>query len=219
MIYSKHFRKRTPPPPGKTQPAAAKSDCFADRAKPVIWLLAFCIALVLAIGVGEIVSNLSRISIPRYRWVNSLPWAVSYRPCPSCPGIIDSLGRCNVPNCPLYSPDFGTGVQHDGATAVALVPTHSVMIGELGIDVVPCPNRRGVVIETVHPRSPSARAGIRPGDIITTFNGRAVRGPRQFQSIVSLAVPGTDVPVEFARGGGPACRSIVGLAGTGTARW
>jgi serine protease Do len=60
---------------------------------------------------------------------------------------------------------------------------------------------KGVRVETVTPDGPSARAGIKAGDVITEFDGERVRSTLQFSRLVQETPPGRDVAVVLSRGG------------------
>ncbi len=62
---------------------------------------------------------------------------------------------------------------------------------------------RGIVIGEVVPGSPAARAGIREGDILTTFNEQEVTNGSQFSVLVSTVRRGNVVPVDVIRDGVP----------------
>jgi serine protease Do len=63
------------------------------------------------------------------------------------------------------------------------------------------PGTRGVLIETVDPSGPAARAGLQPGDVVTRFNDTPVSRSIDFQRIVSRAPVGTDARLTVLRGG------------------
>ena len=64
----------------------------------------------------------------------------------------------------------------------------------------------GVMLNLVVPESPADRAGLRPGDIVTHFDGRPVEAEKEedlgnFQRQVARVAPGTPVEVRFLRDG------------------
>ncbi|MES2463718.1 MAG: Do family serine endopeptidase [Armatimonadota bacterium] len=59
----------------------------------------------------------------------------------------------------------------------------------------------GVLIESVAPNSPGARAGLQPGDVIQSFNGETVTRSLDLQRLVSRAPIKTDARLQILRGG------------------
>ncbi|MCK4840393.1 MAG: DegQ family serine endoprotease [Methylococcales bacterium] len=61
-------------------------------------------------------------------------------------------------------------------------------------------NRHGVVISKVEGNSAADIAGIEPGDIILSLNGKKTRGSHQLRNIVGLLQIGDEVHIELMRG-------------------
>jgi serine protease Do len=59
----------------------------------------------------------------------------------------------------------------------------------------------GAIIADVTPDSPAAKAGLKAGDIITQFNGKAVRDSRHLKLQVAQTAPNAKVPVQVVRDG------------------
>ncbi|HEY0551806.1 MAG TPA: DegQ family serine endoprotease [Verrucomicrobiae bacterium] len=59
----------------------------------------------------------------------------------------------------------------------------------------------GALIAAVSPKSPAEKAGLRDGDIITEFNGKAVQDSRHLKLQVAQTTPGTAVSVKVLRDG------------------
>jgi serine protease Do len=57
----------------------------------------------------------------------------------------------------------------------------------------------GALVASVENDGPAAKAGIEPGDVILSFNGRAIETAGALPTIVAAAKPGTKVPVEVWR--------------------
>ena len=59
----------------------------------------------------------------------------------------------------------------------------------------------GAIIGQVMQNSPAAKAGLSPKDIIQSFDGKAINGPRKLQSIVERLEVGKTYPVKIRRDG------------------
>ena len=85
-----------------------------------------------------------------------------------------------------------------------IVKTGTVIRGFLGVDIqeltpdlatafgLPA-DVNGIVITHVAPNSPAEKAGLRPGDVITQFDGRPVRDAATLQSQIAAMKPGSQV--------------------------
>ena len=63
------------------------------------------------------------------------------------------------------------------------------------------PSTKGAIVSQVQPDSPASRAGLQPGDVIVSFNGKQVESADQLTRLVTATKPGTSVPVEIYRNG------------------
>jgi len=75
-----------------------------------------------------------------------------------------------------------------------------VGIQELSTELAPAfklQDARGAVVTTVEPGGPAQRAGIAPGDVILTFDGKPVTDATELPRMVAQAKPGSDVSVEI----------------------
>jgi serine protease Do/serine protease DegQ len=59
---------------------------------------------------------------------------------------------------------------------------------------------QGVVVSQVHANSPAAKAGLEPGDIIVSANGKAIKNSYEVRNIVGLMQIGDKVELEIQRG-------------------
>ena len=60
---------------------------------------------------------------------------------------------------------------------------------------------RGAVVEDVTPGSPAEQAGLRRRDIILRIQNRAVANAGSVLATVGLSTPGTELAVDYLRGG------------------
>ena len=63
------------------------------------------------------------------------------------------------------------------------------------------PNTRGALISDVKEGSPAAKAGVRQGDVITSYNGKAVEDNNQLRNSVASTKPGSSVSLQVLRNG------------------
>lgn len=74
-----------------------------------------------------------------------------------------------------------------GYLGIGLAPISPDIAQQLGLE-----NTDGVIVSQVLPKGPAAKAGVKPYDIITEFNGKKVEGPLDLQ----VAVGDSDVGVK-----------------------
>ncbi|HEY3038388.1 MAG TPA: Do family serine endopeptidase [Pyrinomonadaceae bacterium] len=92
-----------------------------------------------------------------------------------------------------------------------LVKTGKVRRGQLGITVVRANSEpakqlgikenKGIVVAQVQPGSAADRAGLKKGDVITSFNGVEVNDPNVFRNQVATTGPGSEVTLAILRDG------------------
>ena len=76
----------------------------------------------------------------------------------------------------------------------------------------------GAVVVKVEPGSPAEKAGLKPRDIVTAVDGKAVRGSADLRNRMGLIPVGEDVELQVRRGGQPlALRLRIGELYTATA--
>jgi S1-C subfamily serine protease len=72
-------------------------------------------------------------------------------------------------------------------------------------------SRRGVLVVSIDPNGPSARAGILVGDIVTAWNGQPIERVREIMRLLGPESIGSTVDLELIRGGAPtALRVVIG---------
>jgi PDZ domain len=65
---------------------------------------------------------------------------------------------------------------------------------------LPGTKKWGVEVKDLHINGPAKLSGLRPGDIITEFNGHPVKTPNEFNRHIRAVKPGSKVMVTFYRG-------------------
>ena len=80
---------------------------------------------------------------------------------------------------------------------IALEPLTPVFAKQVGLD----PNLKGVVVGDIVPNSPAAKAGLKPGDVITGFNGGPVVSVPNFRLTVSSREAGKHFALKYWREG------------------
>jgi serine protease Do len=85
-----------------------------------------------------------------------------------------------------------------------------VVRGSIGISFQPNPSsavarvygfKSGVMISAITPNQPAAKAGLKPGDIITTIDGKPVRDGDDLVATISVRKPGSTVDIGYLRNG------------------
>jgi putative serine protease PepD len=96
-----------------------------------------------------------------------------------------------------------------------IISTGTVTHAFFGIATLPIPGTaeegqtpQGLFIKEVVPGGPSAQAGLRPGDIITSLNGQPATSNVQLQEITLTSKPGDKVDVGYSRNGSSATTTV-----------
>ena len=93
------------------------------------------------------------------------------------------------------------------SVTTSLMKTGRVQRGWLGIDferMQPDPTKRavqGVKVSQIMEASPAEQAGLKPGDVITEFDGKAIDSDERLVSLIALSAPKTEVSLGVLRGG------------------
>ena len=84
-----------------------------------------------------------------------------------------------------------------GVSVQMITPAMAQAMGVKMIDGKPT----GALIAAVEPNAPAAKAGIKPGDVITDVNGKPIDSPRKLALAISSIKPGDDAHVTYLRNG------------------
>jgi serine protease Do len=101
-------------------------------------------------------------------------------------------------------PQLRTGKVTRGLIGVRVKPVPREAVDELGLK-----SRDGALVDSVSGGGPAAKAGIRPGDVILSFNGRPVKDSDQLPQMVTATAPGTTVSLRVMRDGAERTLSLV----------
>ncbi len=69
--------------------------------------------------------------------------------------------------------------------------------------------RRGVLVVSIDPNGPSARAGMLVGDIVTAWNGQPIERVREVMRLLGPESIGSTVDLGLIRGGAPSALRVV----------
>jgi serine protease Do len=180
-------------------------------------------------GVGQsvtmgIVSGLGRngrnfgMQAPAYSIQDFIQTDAAINPGNSGGALVDAEGRLIGINTQIKSSTkgnegIGFAVPINLARSVMerLISSGRVARGYLGIhmqdvnaDLAPYFNlstQNGVLIDDVIPGAPADKAGIKSGDFVTEFNGKAVDDGSSLQLAISESAPNSDVTVKLIRNG------------------
>jgi serine protease Do len=201
---------------GRTLPALAFGD--SDR----IEVGDLVLAVGNPFGVGQTVT--SGIVSARSRGVGLADYEdfiqtdASINPGNSGGALVDMQGRLVGINTAILSPSggnlgIGFAVPVNLARGImdSLIAHGKVVRGYLGVMIQPLTPElakafkiegdRGVLVGDVVPDGPAAKAGLKAGDVVVSFNGRAVDDPRQLRLSSAQTVPGSKVKLGVAREG------------------
>ena len=194
---------------------------FADSGK--IEVGDVTIAIGDPFGVGQtvtmgIVSAKDRGGMGITNYEEFIQTDASINPGNSGGALVDAIGRLVGMNTAILS---GTGGNQGIGFAVPInlaryvmeriVVDGKVTRGYLGVKIKPLTSeiakqsnllqQNGALIAEVTPGSPGERAGLKPGDIVTEFDGKPVADSRHLQLMVAQKPPGSQVSMKIVRNG------------------
>jgi serine protease DegQ len=183
----------------------------------------FVVAVGDPFGLGQsvtsgIVSALGRSGLRGSGYQNFIQTDASINPGNSGGALVNLRGELVGINSQIISPSggnvgIGFAIPSNLAMDVMrqLVTTGEVKRGALGVeaqDVTPeiaqmlgIEDSKGAVVTRVRARSPAEAAGLKPGDVIVSLNGKSVAGEQDLHNIEGLTAPGAAVDVGIVRDG------------------
>jgi len=207
--------------PPANLPAATLGD--SDTLEPGDWVMAIGNPFELGhtVTVGVISYKGRPFATSEGRFQNMLQTDASINPGNSGGPLIDVRGEVVGINTAILSGDdrggnLGIGFAVPIDTVKALLPQlrkGSVQRGQLGVQILSMrltpddakrlglPKPGGAIISRVEPGSPAERAGLHPGDIVVSYNGKDVPDADHLTSMVADTPPGTKVPIVYYRNG------------------
>jgi serine protease Do len=130
--------------------------------------------------------------------------------------LFDMKGEVVGINTAIISPQIGSGIGFAVPINIAkqLIPQllkGKVSRGFLGVSVSELTpdiaqgfglkeGTKGALVQGVMPKSPAAKGGVQPGDVVVAVNGRPVENAAQLTRAVSSVVPGSKATLTLLRG-------------------
>src|SRR5918993_896971 len=206
--------------PNRPLPEAKFGD--SSQMEPGDWVMAIGNPFSLAhtVSVGVISATSRPFPVAEQRSANVLQTDAAINPGNSGGPLLNIRGEVIGVNTAIYS---NGGMMGGGAGNIGIgfaIPINTIRDvlpglrsgkitrGRIGVSVRPVSpdevdalglkDRRGATVAQVPP-GPAATAGIKPGDVITEFNGKPVTRSDDLPQIVAATAPGTTVPVKVIR--------------------
>ena len=183
----------------------------------------FVVAVGDPFGLGQsatsgIVSGLQRQDLRRSGVQNYIQTDASINPGNSGGALVNLDGALVGINSMIYSPSgasagLGFAIPSDLASEVMqqLIAHGKVVRGSLGVDAQDLSSRvaaalgikatRGALITNAMPDSPAAKAGLKPGDLVTSVNGKPITDAQDWRNVQGLAPLGSTLALGVDRGG------------------
>ena len=140
--------------------------------------------------------------------------------------LVDMAGQVVGMNTAIYTQSMGSiglGFAMPSNTIAKIYndligPTHKVVRGSIGVSFQPAVssavNRmygftNGVIVSTVVPGRGAAKAGIQPGDILISIDGRSIKGGDDLVSDISARPIGSSIKLGYIRNGKQEVANVV----------
>ena len=185
----------------------------------------FVVAIGEPFGLGQtvtsgIVSALGRSGLRGSGYQNFIQTDASINPGNSGGPLVNLRGELVGINSMIYTPSggnvgIGFAIPSNLAAGVMrqLIATGTVKRGALGVDaqditpqlanMLALSGSKGAVITRVRANTPAAAAGLKPGDVIVSLDGKPVAGEQDLHNIEGLTAPGAAIDVGVLRDGKP----------------
>jgi serine protease DegQ len=183
----------------------------------------FVVAVGDPFGLGQsatsgIVSGLQRQDLRKNGVQNYIQTDASINPGNSGGALVNLDGQLIGINSMIYSPSgasagLGFAIPSDLAADIMkqLIAHGKVVRGSLGVDAQDLTARvaaalgikatHGALITNVLPGSPAAKAGLKPGDLVTGVNGKSITDAQDLRNAQGLAPLGSTLALGVDRGG------------------
>ncbi len=189
----------------------------SDALKAGDWVVAIGSPFGLANTITAGIVSATQRTLPVESFVPFIQTDVAVNPGNSGGPLLDAQGRVVGINSMIYSQTGGyMGVSFAIPIELALevgrqLREHGqVQRGRMGVQIQPLTDelaaafgmsgKDGVVITAVEPDGPAARAGLRAGDVVLTYDGEPIDRAEELPRLVGLSRPGSRARLEVWRG-------------------
>ncbi|MES2189261.1 MAG: trypsin-like peptidase domain-containing protein [Pseudomonadota bacterium] len=165
---------------------------------------------------GGIVSALGRNQLGINTFENFIQTDAAINPGNSGGALVDTAGNLMGINTAIYSRSGGSmgigfaipvstakqvleGIVKDGQVTRGWIGVEPQELNAELAETFDVKAKTGVIITGVLQNGPAAQAGIRPGDVITAVNGKAVTNVMELLGAVSALKPGVPAPLTVVR--------------------
>jgi serine protease Do len=191
----------------------------SSQMEPGDWVMAIGNPFGLAhtVSVGVISATSRSFPVAEQRTAQVLQTDAAINPGNSGGPLLNVRGEVVGINTAIYtdarqSGNIGIGFAMPINTVLELLPQlrqGKITRGRIGVAIGPIPanavqefglkDRNGAVVMSVSPDSAASKAGLEPGDVIISFNGKPVKNRDELVAMVVATRPGTTVPMRIVR--------------------
>jgi serine protease Do len=191
----------------------------SSQMEPGDWVMAIGNPFGLAhtVSVGVISATSRSFPVAEQRTAQVLQTDAAINPGNSGGPLLNVRGEVVGINTAIYTDarqqgNIGIGFAMPINTVLELLPQlriGKITRGRIGVAIGPIPqnaveefglkDRNGAVVMSVSPNSAAAKAGLEPGDVVTSFNNKPIRNRDELVAMVVATKPGTTVPVRIVR--------------------